>query len=233
MIIMNKNLNNCIQNKLKEKIKMQKIGSPIIVKDFQQQIATEFGMGEKQVKNCVTVGIRLALKDKGINLKRFQKGVYYRYRKGAFGDSVIDTETLIYRRYLDNFSGYETGPKLLLGLGLTTHLSNLPRQFVSNAALKRSFKDKMLNINILKPRASLNKANLRYFQLLDTILMVKTIPIDADEPIAIYLKYIKTYRLTLEMAYYYVVRNYGGSKYLLAVLTGIQERCNQNAFAQK
>ena len=156
-----------------------------------------------------------------------------RYRKGAFGDSVIDKETLIYKRYIDNFSGYETGPKLLLGLGLTTHLSNLPRKFVSNAALKRSFKDKVLNINIVKPRVSLNKGNLRYFQLLDTILMVKTIPVDAQDPIEIYLKYIKTYRLTLARVNNFVVQYYKGNKFLLSVLAGIQERCNTNAIAQK
>lgn len=228
-----RNLNASVHSMLKEKIKMQKIGTPIIVKDFQHQIATAIGMEEKQVKNSVAVGMRLALKDKEFKLKRFQKGVYYRYCEGAFGDSVIDKETLIYKRYIDNFSGYETGPKLLLGLGLTTHLSNLPRKFVSNAALKRSFKDKILNINIVKPRVSLNKGNLRYFQLLDTILMVKTIPVDAQDPIEIYLKYIKTYRLTLARAIFFVVRYYRRNKFLLSVLAGIQERCNTNAIAQK
>ncbi len=228
-----RNLNASVHSMLKEKIKMQKIGTPIIVKDFQHQIATAIGMEEKQVKNSVAVGMRLALKDKEFKLKRFQKGVYYRYRKGAFGDSVIDKETLIYKRYIDNFNGYETGPKLLLGLGLTTHLSNLPRQFVSNAALKRSFKDKVLNINIVKPRVSLNKGNLRYFQLLDTILMVKTIPVDAQDPIEIYLKYIKTYRLTLARVNNFIVQYYKGNKFLLSVLAGIKERCNTNAIAQK
>ena len=227
--VMNKNLNASIQIMLKDKIKKQKLGEPIIVKDVQRQIAKASGLDINQVNRGVTVGMRCFLSDKDIKLKRFQRGVYYRYCKGVFGDTVIDKERLIYKKYLGNFKGYETGPKLLLGLGLTTHLTNLPRKFVSNAALNRSFKDNELNIDITRPRTVLNKKNLRYFQLLDIILMVKLIPIDAKDPIEIYLKFIKTYKLTLNTIECLATTHYKKEKYLFKILERIKERYGLNA----
>jgi len=226
---MNKNQNTSIQIMLKDKIKKQKLGEPIIVKDVQRQIAKASGMDVDQVNRGVIAGMRFFLRDKDIKLKRFQRGVYYRYCKGVFGDTVIDKERLIYKKYLGNFKGYETGPKLLLGLGLTTHLTNLPRKFVSNAARNRSFKDNELNIDITRPRTVLNKKNLRYFQLLDTILMVKLIPVDAKDPIEIYLKFIKTYKLTLTAIELLANTYYKNEKYLFTILERIKERHGVNA----
>ena len=82
---------------------------------------------------------------------------------------------------------------------ITTLMSNSPRVFVSNAAMRRSFTDKKLNVRILKPKAMLNEGNIHYFQFLDILKLVGETPIDNKHSEFIFKRFVESYDLKLDL----------------------------------
>lgn len=183
------------------------VGEPIFLKDIINSIVVKTGCLFRTVRLNVAVMMGRIIKA-GVKVKRFKKGIYYRYEICVFGETVIHRERLLFKKYLVGGIGYEIGPKLLNALGFTTLLSNLPRTFVSNVASVRSFYDKDLNVNIVKPKAMLTVNNFRYFQFFDVILMLGTVPVDHHEPLAILQKFIGFYGLRFDVLFYYGMKYY-------------------------
>ena len=126
-----------------------------------------------------------------------EKGVYYRYENCVFGDTLINYNKLITEKYLKDNTGYETGPAVLNAMGFTTLMSNAQQIIVSNAAARRTFVDKGLNIKVVKPKTLLTKKNIRYFQFLDLMKLISDVPLDNKQPELILKKYVETYELEL------------------------------------
>lgn len=184
------------------------VGEPIFVRDIIAFIVDKTGFPFNKVKFNVNVAMGRLLMGGKVLIKRFRNGIYYRYERCVFGDTVIHKESLLLKKYVDGFKGYEVGPRLLHCLGLTTMLSNLPRSFVSNVAFRRSFVDKDLNVVVLKPKVTLNAQNFRYFQLLDVIKLVNEVLIDNPKPLNVYKKFFDYYHLEYGFLFYYAVKFY-------------------------
>lgn len=195
----------CVYNEI---LKYQ-IGEPIFVADIIKAVAKKTGNAITKIKYIVPVMLNRIIKKQTILLKRYKNGIYYRFTKCMFGDTVIHKEILIEKKYLKKYDGYEIGPDLLNALGLTTLLSNNCRTIVSNLAKKRSFYDTDLNIKLLKPKTLITKENLRYLQLLDVIESVNNkILIDNENPNIVYEKYINFYKLNFDYLFFYAVNFY-------------------------
>lgn len=173
------------------------IGEPIFSKDIVKVISGTNDLPLSSVSEYVPVAFR-RLMDKGIKVKRFEKGIYYRYENCPFGETGINKNRIIAKKYLQGNRGYETGPAVLHAMGFTTLMSNVPRAFVSNAAERRSFTDKKFNIKIIKPKTLLSEENIRYFQFLDLVKLIDEIPIDNKHPETILKKFAEIYDLDLD-----------------------------------
>ena len=61
-------------------------------------------------------------------LKRYSTGVYYIPRKTMFGDSLLDSDRVVTKKYIESNGkvyGYVSGTALLNSLGLTTQVPNM------------------------------------------------------------------------------------------------------------
>ena len=170
------------------------VGEPIFSKDIVKVISGTNDLPLSSVSKYVPVAFR-RLMDKGIKVKRFEKGIYYRYENCPFGETGINKNKIIAKKYLQGNRGYETGPAVLHAMGFTTLMSNVPRAFVSNAAASRSFTDKKFNIKIIKPKTLLSEKNIRYFQFLDLLKLIDEIPIDNEHPEIFLKKFVELYDL--------------------------------------
>ena len=199
---------------VKEIIMDYPVGDPIFSRNVAWTVSEATGLPLKKSAVYVSATLR-RLMDRGIKLKRFYRGVYYRYEECSFGETPLNKNKLITEKYLKNDTGYETGPAILNSLGFTTLMSNDQRTFVSNAASKRSFVDKNLNIRILKPKVILSEHNIRYFEFLDLLKLLDEIPIDNQQPELKLAKIIFIYNLYPENLVTYA--QYYGKKVLKAV----------------
>lgn len=182
-------------------------GDPIFSKDVARAVCEKTGLPLNTAAAYVSAAFR-RLMEKGEKIKRFEKGVYYRYENCLFGETFINSDKLINKKYLKENSGYETGPLALHTMGFTTLMSNNPRSFVSNAAMRRSFTDKNLNIKLLKPKAMLNEDNIHYFQFLDIVKLLDEIPTDNEHPDIILEKLVESYDLKPDILVFYARKFY-------------------------
>lgn len=174
------------------------VGEPVFNKDLAKAVCEITGLPLSKASVYIAIAIRRLI-GKGIKLKRFKKGVYYRYEDCLFGETFINSAKLINKKYIKENSGYEIGPAVLNTMGFTTLMSNSPRVFVSNAAMRRSFTDKKLNVRILKPKTMLNEDNIHYFQFLDILKLVGETPIDNKHPEFIFKRFVESYDLKLDL----------------------------------
>ena len=182
-------------------------GDPIFSKDVAMAVCEITGLPLNTVAAYISAALR-RLMENGEKIKRFENGIYYRYEECIFGETVINKCKLITEKYLKDHTGYETGPLALHTMGFTTLMSNNPRSFVSNAAMRRSFTDKKLNVRLLKPKAMLNEDNIHYFQFLDIVKLLDEIPTDNEHPDIILEKLMESYDLKPDILVFYARKFY-------------------------
>ena len=212
-----------IERYVQDEVMKYPVGEPIFVRDIIVAVSKCVGISVGKARFNVNVAMGRLVKGGKVLIKRFRNGIYYRYEKCVFGDTVIHKESLLFRKYLDGYIGYEIGPRVLHGLGLTTLLANSPRVFVSNAAIARSFKDKDLSVTVLKPKVVLNQNNFRYFQLLDVIKLTGEILIDNHEPLRVFERFFCYYKLDYGTLFFYAVKFF--DKAVVDVVCSLFERC--------
>lgn len=180
------------------------ISTPIYVADIGIMIGNYFNLPAEKASAAVAVAMKRILTRKQVpDLRFYQKGIYYRAITTPFGDTGIDKESLIFRKYLENDQGYETGARLLYIIGLTTQLPNT-RLIATNAVKECVRRDEKLNISVCPPKVTITRENKDYLQLLDVLEMLDRTPIDVVDPYRILANYIEQknqrYDLLLAMA---------------------------------
>ena len=181
--------------------------APIYVADIGNMVRKDYKLPIEKANAAVSVAMKRIMTRKQVSdLRFYQKGIYYRAETTPFGDTGIDKELLIIRKYLDNDQGYETGTRLLYKIGLTTQLPNT-RLIATNTAKVCIRHDEKLNVAVCPPRIRITRKNKDYLQLLDVLEMLDRTPIDAEDPYGILAEYIKQkdleYGLLLALAYKY------------------------------
>ena len=172
-------------------IKASQYGHPIYTKQLSASVAAKFGLEKKKADTATAVSMKRILERKLIpNLKYHQRGIYYLAKSTPFGDTPIDSNLLVFDRYLADDTGYESGLGELHVLGLTSQMPKR-RLFVSNSAYGSTRIDKKNDIIIKPPRTTVHKGNKAYLQILDAIDLVDKAFIDAENPCKIILFYIK------------------------------------------
>lgn len=133
--------------------------------------------------------------------KRFSTGVYYIPRKTLFGDSLLNPQKVVVKKYIENGSeiyGYISGTALLNILGLTTQVPNI----ITVVSNNESSRGRMITLGnqsvyVMKSTAKITKENCSTLQFLEVI---KTIDLNSLDEIEFYNleKYIDDNNITLE-----------------------------------
>lgn len=140
-------------------------------------------------------------------LKRFSNGVYYIPRQTIFGESLLNPQKVILKKYIKSENetyGYISGTSLLSSLGLTTQVPNMIT-IVTNNESSRGRKISIGNqsIYLIKSNAKITTNNYTTLQLLETIKMIDTNCLDDLEKSNLE-KYIDENNITLNMVSEYV-----------------------------
>ncbi|MBQ7204199.1 MAG: hypothetical protein IJS03_09360 [Eubacterium sp.] len=118
-------------------------------------------------------------------IKRYDQGVYYIPRKTIFGDSKLNPNIVLTKRYINdknNIYGYTSGITLLNKLGLTTQMSNTIT-IVSN---KESSRGRAITVGrqkayLMKAPCEITNQNCNVLQLLEAIRILDTSKTDETE----------------------------------------------------
>ena len=118
-------------------------------------------------------------------LKRYTTGVYYIPRKTLFGDSLLDADRVVAKKYIENNGevyGYVSGTALLNSLGLTTQLPNMISIVTNNESSRgRKVKIGKQEVYLIKSPTKITKENRTVLQLLEAVKLVDLNNLDKTE----------------------------------------------------
>lgn len=115
-------------------------------------------------------------------LKRYCPGVYFRYFKDKYGDSCINYDMMLERRYIkdnDDVFGYYSGVTLLNGCGLSTQVP-YKREIITNKEtnIKRNVTQGGNKIILRRSKEKITKDNYRYLQFANIMKYLSDYQID-------------------------------------------------------
>lgn len=161
-------------------------------------------------------------------LKRFSTGVYYIPRKTLMGESLLNPQKVITKKYIRNGAdtfGYVSGTALLNKLGLTAQVPNLITVVTNNESSRgRKVMIGSQPVYIMRPYTEITNENYTALQLLEAVKLVDINDLDKTEKGNLE-KYINDNSITLPMVSKYCTffpdyvskRVLGGS--LIGILT--------------
>lgn len=189
-------------------INQQEYGEPIYTEDIAEGFAKEFSLDGKKAAAAVSVAIkRLMDEGKANDLRRFQKGIFYRARTSAFGETQIRKGKIIDRKYIEPDKGYETGVGLFYRMGLTTQIPAM-RYIATNTMKAGTRYDEKLDITLCPPKTTVTGENKSYLRVLDVLYQMDNIPYDAEHPYDIISGYIERNGLKYDVLLSYADRFY-------------------------
>lgn len=135
-------------------------------------------------------------------LKRFSTGVYYIPRKTIFGDSLLNPQKVIDKKYIKNdieVYGYVSGMALLNRLGITTQVPNTITIVTNNETSRgRNVKFGNQTVYVMNSKAKITKENVSTLQLLESIRLIDLKELDTIERTNLE-QYIYDNKITLAM----------------------------------
>ena len=195
-------------NYIFELLRNEAPGAPIHISRIAEQLAAEYHMELSAATAATSVAVKRIMDGKLIpELRRYQKGIYYRTVMTPFGELGIDKERLIAEKYLMPDIGYETGPGLLYRLGLATQIPR-ERILATNMATNGMRADEKLGVAIRPARTAINADNKDYLQTLDALDSFSKAPVDVEKPYVILARHIRRKGLEYETLLYYADRYY-------------------------
>lgn len=135
-------------------------------------------------------------------IKRFSTGVYYIPRKTLFGDSLLNPQKVIAKKYIKNgieTYGYVSGIALLNLLGLTTQVPNMITVVTNNESSRgRKVAVGNQSVYVIKSSTEITKENCATLQLLEAFKLADLNDLDEIEKYNLE-KYIDDNNITLTM----------------------------------
>ena len=149
---------------------------PILIEDIEK-------MFPNKSRPWIDKIISTLVKEK--HIKRYATGIYYIPRTTLFGDSVLNSNKVIERKYLSNNKevyGYFTGISLLNSLGLTTQVPNSISIVTNNeSSRRRKIVIGNQDIYLIKAPVKITKENYTVLQLLEAIKFIDVNDLDEIE----------------------------------------------------
>lgn len=194
---------------ISNQISQYPIAFPIYIRKLAEDVAKKFNIEQNKALAATSVAVKRIMNAKNdLNLKFYQKGIYYRTIVTPFGERGIDMEKLIADKYILPDKGYETGLSLLHRMGLATQM---PRKntIATNVAKDCLKEDKKLGVFIRPPKVEINSDNIGYLQTLDALELLEKAPIDTDKPYEVVAEHIHKKNLAYDKLLYYADNYYG------------------------
>ena len=101
-------------------------------------------------------------------ISRFERGLYYIPEKTIFGESSLNPQKVIEKKYLSNYSGFYSGISMANKIGLTSQMPNVIELYTNNE--KSRFREITINsqqVVLRKSRVSINEDNIDVLSFLE------------------------------------------------------------------
>lgn len=184
------------------------VSKPIFLKELAVKMGEAYSLPYNHaVIRISTIIMRIIKRNEAPDLRFFDRGVYYRTKSTPFGELNINTEELIWKKYLENNKGYESGEGLLHKMQLTS-LMPKNRVIVTNEKSGRNSLDEKLCIELRMPKIRIDSINRPYLQILDVLNIIDDSPIDATDPNAIIHDAVDSLHLEYEQLLYFANKYY-------------------------
>lgn len=186
-----------------EYIQRQEYGDPIFLRQIAEELNHTMGIAIEKAKKAAAVTVkRLMDNGKLPDLRRYQKGIYFRAATTPFGETGINKQKLIIAKYMHLNKGYETGLRIIYKMGLTTQIP--AKQVIATNVVKDCVRyDEKLDVYIRPAKIKITAENKDYLQLLDILELFDKAPIDVEDPYLILAEYIRKKELCYETLLYY------------------------------
>jgi len=179
---------------------------PIFVEDIKKYV--KHNLGDKidlsKVFKNINVLLNRLTKKKKIYL--YTRGIYYKPTTGIFGVRGLNTDKVIYKKYLEdngNIKGYFSGAVLFNVLGLTTQVPRYKLIVTNECNIDSIYNDKKLCVVVKKTKIKIDNNNYIYLQLLDLLANKEQINIEVENEKEIIYKFIKENNLEFDKIFMY------------------------------
>lgn len=134
-------------------------------------------------------------------LKRYTTGIYYIPRKTMFGESLLDSNKIVVKKYIEsngNVYGYVSGTALLNSLGLTTQVPNMITVVTNNEKSRgRKVKIGKQEVYLIKSPTEITTDNFAILKLLEAVKLIDLNDLDETEFNNL-KKYVQNNNITLD-----------------------------------
>jgi len=182
-----------------EKIIIQyEFGDAIFLDKILPLFMEEFNLAKNKARLALAVAFKRILDKKTVpELRRYEKGIYYRTCNSIFGGEIgIRKNKVIIGKYIDAGNGYETGAGIFHRLGLTTLMPNM--RYVATNKVDRTKYDQKLGITLCAPKTQVTEDNVNYLRILDILHDLNNFPYDVENPFKVIKEHISAYKLSYE-----------------------------------
>lgn len=164
---------------------------PIFLSDIRYEAYSDIWLKKELAKLC----------DSG-KIIRYERGIYYIPIKTPFGNSILNPNTIIERKYLSEKGmriGFYTGITALQQAGLSTQMSNVPEIQTNNENSKlRRVKIGNQDIILRKSRVTIDNDNIFVLQFLEMMNSTPASYFD-DERKAVIKSWIRKRNISQEL----------------------------------
>ena len=99
---------------------------------------------------------------------RYERGIYYIPKKTIFGNSSLNPQKIIEKKYLSDYSGYYSGLSFANKIGITTQMPNVLEIYTNNEKSRvREITINNLKVIIRKSRVNVNSENIYVLSFLE------------------------------------------------------------------
>lgn len=164
---------------------------PIFLSDIAYENYSEIWLKKELAKLC----------DSG-QITRYERGIYYIPVKTPFGNSILNPNRIIERKYISENGkriGFYTGITALQQAGLSTQMSNIPEIQTNNENSKlRRVKVGNQDVILRKARVKIDNDNIFVLQFLEMMNSTSSSYFD-DERKVVIKNWIRKYNISQEL----------------------------------
>ena len=104
----------------------------------------------------------------GNRIVRYERGIYYIPEKTIFGNSSLNPQKIIEKKYLSNNSGYYSGLSFANKIGVSTQMPNVIEIYTNNEKSRvREIKVNNLKVILRKSRVDITNENIYVLSFLE------------------------------------------------------------------
>lgn len=195
-------------NQLKQYVDEKDFGDPIFLSEVTRKFDRK---NDEKFRNTISAYLnRLVRSDQ---LRKFDDGIFYKFRINVFGETHLNVSRLIKSTYLfddvdQKVVGYQIGTQVLEAMGITNNLENKVTIVTNHFNRKKILSKVNSTIQLKKPVIKIDDLNYVYLQMLDTINEIEKYHIIEDDIGRKLVQFMKENEIEVNLLFQFAKKHY-------------------------